>query len=145
MRLKYRPSVFLVVYRKENRDLEYLLMHRILHWRGWEFPKGGAEKGETLRETVLRELGEETGLKPVKITDMKLSGKFDYSKQFQDRPGIKGQKWRLFAVEVKKSRIKTDCCEHDICKWFEFDRAYKILTWQSQKRCLKHVEQKIKR
>lgn len=31
-------------------------------YRNWDFPKGGAERGETPLETARRELGEETGI-----------------------------------------------------------------------------------
>ena len=66
---KYRPAIFVVVYRidKHSNKPLYLLLKRKKHWKGWEFPKGGVEKGETERETLLRELKEECGLKILKI------------------------------------------------------------------------------
>src|SRR3989344_1192122 len=45
--MKLRKGVFIIVYRKEKDKLSYLILKRKLHWKGWEFPKGGIEKGET--------------------------------------------------------------------------------------------------
>ena len=49
-----------------NEYDEILFIHR----RGsWDLPKGKAEKNETRRETALREVREETGVKGLKIID----------------------------------------------------------------------------
>ena len=42
----YRKSVFIVVYRKTEKGILYLILKRKLHWVGWEFPKGGIEPEE---------------------------------------------------------------------------------------------------
>jgi len=131
--MRYRKGIFLIVF-SGKRDL---LLHRILHWQGWEFPKGGMEKGENDEKAVIRELKEETGLKPVRIIDLKVQGKFDYGRELPDRKGIKGQTWKLFAVEVHKSKVKFDRKEHDRYSWLTFKKAYSLLTWKTQKNCLK--------
>ena len=64
---KYRKAVFIVAYSKINNKIEYLLLKRKLHWKGWEFPKGGAEEKENNLDAVKRELKEETGLKILNI------------------------------------------------------------------------------
>ena len=149
MKLKYRKGVFLVVYAQEKKgkkegEIKYLLLHRILHWKGWEFPKGGIEKGETSRAAAKRELKEETGLKPVKIIDMHIKGRFDYPKKLADRLSIKGMEWKLFAVEAKKSRVKIDRLEHSNHKWLSFKEAYKKLKFGNKKRCLNLVDKCLK-
>jgi ADP-ribose pyrophosphatase YjhB (NUDIX family) len=63
---KYRLAVFIVVYRRTknffgNKKIKYLLLKRKKHWVGWEFPKGGVDKGESPRETAIRETKEECG------------------------------------------------------------------------------------
>lgn len=132
---KYRKGVFLVVY----SDKKYLLLHRTLHWQGWEFPKAGLEKGENDEKAIKRELKEETGLKPIKILDLKVDGKFDYGRELPDRPGIKGQTFKLFAVEVKKGKVRIDKNEHISYRWLDYRKAEKLLTWNIQKRCLRVV------
>ena len=79
--MKYRKAVFIVTYKKEGDKTLYLMLKRKLHWKGWEFPKGGAKKGETIRQTIIREVKEEVGLKPIKITNYKIKGKFRYNKK----------------------------------------------------------------
>ncbi len=150
MTLKYRKGVFLVVYAQEKNgkkedEIKYLLLHRILHWRGWEFPKGGIEKGETIKAAAKRELKEETGLKPLKIIDMHTKGKFNYPRKLADRPGIKGMEWELFAVEAKKSKVKIDRAEHSAYKWLSFSEAYNKLKFGNKKRCLKLADKCLKR
>jgi len=138
MSSKFRRSVFLVV-RNNNK---YLLLKRKLHWKGWEFPKGGVEKGENLIQAVRRELKEETGLKIKKIVKFNLSGKYKYNKKYEDRQGLSGQTWRLFLVEVYPGKIKIDKREHSGFKWLDFKQAEKKLSWDNQKRCLRIVNSK---
>ncbi len=145
MKKRYRKGIFFIVYRKEGKKVLYLVLNRILHWTGWEFPKAGLEKGEQDGDTLKRELKEETGLKAGRIFKLKKKGKFSYHKEFEDRLGIKGQTWHLFAVEAGKGKVKIDRNEHKDYRWLEFKQAYRILTWKSQKRCLKIVDKFIRR
>jgi len=47
---KYRRGIFVVVYRRcdsnDDESVEYLLLKRKLHWKGWEFCKAGCERGK---------------------------------------------------------------------------------------------------
>lgn len=56
-----------VVFRIKNNQLEFLLLQDV---KGrWSIPKGHVESGETLEQTAVREIGEETGLVGIKIID----------------------------------------------------------------------------
>jgi 8-oxo-dGTP pyrophosphatase MutT (NUDIX family) len=56
-----------VVFRVKNGQLEFLLLQDV---KGrWSIPKGHVESGETLEQTAVREIGEETGLMDIKIID----------------------------------------------------------------------------
>ncbi len=143
---KYRRGVFFVIYTKNKKGkIEYLILKRQLHWKGWEFPKGGIEKKETHLKTIMRELTEETQLTPIKIKKFHVKGKFKYDRDLEDRRGMVGQTFALYSVEVKKKKIKPDGIEHSDYKWAGFDTALKILTWQDQKECLKIVDEWLKR
>lgn len=140
MSLKYRKGIFFVTYylTKSNEPV-YLLEKRKLHWKGWEFPKAGKRKFETNKHALKRELKEETGLKPIKIINHKVKGKYKYPKELKDRKGIGGQTYTLFSVQVKKKKVKIDKHEHDGYDWLVFDKAIKKITHSDQKKCLRIV------
>ena len=56
MKLKYRRGIFLVVYSLNDKKIKYLILKRKLHWKGWEFPKGGIKSNENMAKAVRREL-----------------------------------------------------------------------------------------
>lgn len=64
-------SVGVVVFRKENNENLFLLLH--YESGHWGFPKGHIEKGESIKQTAIRETEEETG-----ITDL------DFKKDFKE-------------------------------------------------------------
>jgi len=121
-----------------------LILKRKWHWIGWEFPKGGIEKNENILHTVKREVLEETGRKVLKIKRFSVSGKYSYKKELKDRPGYIGQTYALFSAQIKKRKIHIDKKEHSNYKWISFEKAYKILTWPNQKKCLKIVNEWLK-
>ncbi len=151
---KYRKGVFVVVYAQEKNSkqdknkIKYLLLHRKLHWKGWEFPKGGKRFYETNKMTVIREIKEEVGLPILKINKHDFSGKYQYDKIYEDRHNIIGQTFKLYSVEVKKygkEKIRLDKLEHDDYKWSDFKKALKLLTWDNQKKSLKIINNYLKR
>ena len=141
---RYRKAVFVVTYSIIGNKIYYLVLKRKLHWKGWEFPKGGMKNSETKIKAVKRELKEETGLKALKIKKFNIKGKYKYDREYSDRPGIKGQTYNLFAAEVKKGKIKLDKLEHSNYKWLSFKDAIKKLTWKNQKKCLRIINNYLK-
>jgi 8-oxo-dGTP pyrophosphatase MutT (NUDIX family) len=147
MRKKFRRAVFVVTYSRglKGKGIEYLILKRKLHWKGWEFPKGGLTgiKERILEKSaVKREVIEETGLTPIKIRKFKVSGKYKYKKELKDRPGIIGQKYQLYSAEVKKNKPdikKNKEKEHSDFLWADYKTVLKKLTWPNQKKCLKIV------
>ncbi len=145
---KYRKAVFAVAYAISDEEIEYILLKRKKHWKGWEFPKGKIEKFELKRKTVKREVFEETGLKALKVKRFRdINGRYIYDHELKDRPGVIGQTFHLFSVKVKKpldGKIFVDSKEHYKGEWLSFKEAYKKLTWPNQRRCLKIVDNWIK-
>jgi len=139
MNLKYRKGIFLVVYSIYEGKTRYLVLKRKLHWKGWEFPKGGIEKGESIKKTIMRETKEETGKNPITIKKFDINGKYNYNKYYPDRAGFKGQTYKLYSVNIDFGKIKIDKREHSGYKWLEFNKAVKKLTWINQKKCLRIV------
>src|SRR3989344_1145865 len=135
--MRYRKSVFIVVYAKTNVEVRYLLLKRRLHWRCWEFPKGGIEKNEIEKNAAKREVFEETGLKPLSLKRFNFSGSYRYKKNLSDRFGFDGQEFYLYSAEVKREKVKIDRREHKSFKWVDFPVAFKMLRWPNQKKSLK--------
>jgi len=142
----FRPAVFVVAYRLNPliNQIEYFILHRHKHWKGWEFPKGGIDAGETASQTAKREIYEETGNKALKLKKYNSKGIYRYDKRISDRPGMKGQTFTLFSAEIRANKVKIDRKEHSGFKWLSFDKAVKKLTWSNQKKCLRIVHKKIK-
>ena len=134
----YRKSVFIVVYRKTEKGILYLILKRKLHWVGWEFPKGGIESEEEIEETIKRELREETGQFLLKMQNHNFSGKYKYDKKALGRKFI-GQTFSLYSAEIKNQEVFLDKREHSDYLWLPYFEANKKLTYQNQKKCLKIV------
>jgi len=142
---KYRPAIFIVVYHmnKHLKQLIYLILKRKKHWKGWEFPKGGVEKGESEIKTLKREIKEECGLNIIKIKRYGIGGKYKYPKNFKERPGFIGQTYSLYSVQVKEGKVKIDKREHSDFKWLDFNSAKKIITYNNQRKCLRIVHDSL--
>ena len=141
---KYRKAVFVVTYQIKDAKPIYLILKRKLHWKGFEFPKGGIEFFESKKKAAIRELKEETGLNILKIQKHRYSGKYLYKKKFLDRTGIAGQTFSLYSVEAKDSKVKLDKKEHSNYQWLSFDKAVKKLTHSNQRKCLRIVNDWLK-
>ncbi len=142
MTKKYRRAVFIVVYRRTKglfgkEKLKFLLLRRRKHWIGWEFPKGGVDKGEKLIDTAKRELFEECGQIGFNFRKYDFSGRYIYDKELRDRKGFFGQTYALFSAEIKDRKVKIDEKEHSRYKWVSFNRALGLLTHENQIKGLK--------
>jgi len=142
---KFRRAIFTVLYRidKHSNKPIYLLLKRKKHWKGWEFTKGGIEKGESEVKTLKREIKEECGLKILKIKKYKMGGKYKYPSWFKERPSFIGQTYSLYSAQVREGKVRIDKREHSGFKWLDFTSARKIITYKNQKKCLDIVNRKI--
>ena len=125
---KYRRAVFGVTYYiNPDKKIEYIILKRKKHWKGWEFPKGKIEKFETKKKAARREVHEETGLAVLKVKRFKEHGIYLYLKKLWDRPDKIGQTYHLFAVEVEKGdgKISLDPKEHNGYEWMSYEKAIK--------------------
>ncbi len=145
MKEVYRKAIFVVVYAKTKKGIEYLILRRRHHWKGWEFAKGGINFNETKEHAVKRETGEETGLTARKIKKFNYHGKYLYKKKFSDRTGIMGQSFSLYAAEVRRGKVKIDKKEHSGFKWLSFEEAVKKVRFPNQKKSLRIVNEWLNR
>lgn len=142
--LTYEKSVGGVIFRRENGEIKYLLLHyKSGHW---DFPKGHIEKGETEEMTLRREVKEETG-----ITDLKIIPKFReeihyfYKAKGEEREKRKksGTKTNIikkvifYLAETKAKEVKISH-EHQGHEWLGYNEAFERLSFDNYKRIIKN-------
>ncbi|MFZ5559547.1 MAG: NUDIX domain-containing protein [Patescibacteria group bacterium] len=136
MKKKTIKKVRAIIYYIKNRKPYFLILHRILRWRGWEFLKETVEKRETLKQAVLRGIKEETKLKNFKIIK-----RLDIKEKWQ----ALGNNYSIvdtFLVRVNKNKkisLKQEIKEHDGYKWVNKKTALKKLTWPKTRKILKNI------
>ena len=105
----------------KNDNNQILFIYR----RGkWDLPKGKAEKGESIRETAVREVIEETGIEKLKI-DKYFSNTFHIVRN-NKKYFLKETTWFLMSSNFK-GKLKPQLNEGiKSVKWKTFDDAKKI-------------------
>lgn len=124
-----------VLFRKEKGTIWYLLLH--YEMGHWSFPKGNIEKGESLEETVRREIKEETGIKDIKL----IEGFKEHIKYFYKLKGKNIFKIvTYFLAETKTREIKISW-EHTGFKWLSYEEALKTITYKNAREVLKKANE----
>jgi 8-oxo-dGTP pyrophosphatase MutT (NUDIX family) len=117
-----------VIYRR-NAEPRYLLLKYRYKSEYWDFPKGNVEKGETLEETVRREVKEETGIEDIKL----LPGFKEKISYFYKREGQTIYKEVVyFLAETWTAAVKISK-EHIGFEWVDFETARERLKQNSRK------------
>lgn len=135
--LQIRQIVGLIVFDGEK----FLILHRKLNWKGWEYPKGGIEEGETHEEAVKRELWEETGLEKYELIG-KIS-EFEFIDKARNRKGhtynylLRVPSTAVVKINNEHVLDKEIVLEHDDFKWCLPKEAIKLLTHKDMKISLK--------
>ena len=119
-----------ILYKDGNDGRRFLLLrYPAGHW---DFPKGNMEQGETERETVTREVREETGLDEIKISDG-FRKKIEY---FYRRDGKSVHKVVIFVLaETKRDKVNISF-EHQDFGWYGYKDALQRVTYANSKRIL---------
>jgi len=132
--MQLRPGVCAIIWRNGKSGREFLLMHRVMNWTGWELVKGGMQEGEDEKKALLRELKEETGC--TRVSNVK---RLDYVLQYRwpkpekrDGKTYEGVQFHLFSAEYKCASVTTGE-EHDGFTWAPADRVLKQLTYEDQR------------
>ncbi len=102
----------------------------------WDFVKGNIEKGETLQETVKREILEETGISDVNF----ISGfeeKVEY--HYQRERELVHKEVVFFLAKTKTEAVKISH-EHLGFVWLGFDDAVRKLTYKNAQSVIKKVK-----
>jgi putative (di)nucleoside polyphosphate hydrolase len=128
-RYGYRANVGIILMQGDGR----LFIGRRSGGRGWQFPQGGVQRGETVEESLFRELYEEIGLAP---GDVEVLGqtqrwlRYRLPSRYQrrnSRPLCIGQKQRWFLLTLKRPN---PVFRFDLTGEPEFDRWRWVDYWQ---------------
>jgi bis(5'-nucleosidyl)-tetraphosphatase len=110
-----------------NAEVNYLLLH--YEAGHWDFVKGNVEPNESERDTVMRELKEETGIVDAQLIDG-FREKIEY---FYRRQGATIHKEVVFfLIEARTEKIELSY-EHVGYDWLNYQRAMEKLTFKNAK------------
>jgi 8-oxo-dGTP pyrophosphatase MutT (NUDIX family) len=130
-----------VLFRRTAGNPEYLLLRRAAHetvYPGmWQIITGTLDQGETALAGAGREIGEETGIRPIRFWVVPhISSFYDHR---HDRISL----IPVFAAEVSAKTDPTLSDEHDAWIWLPFAEARDRLVWPSQREGLRVVNEFI--
>ncbi len=132
MKYKIPVSVLVVVY---TPDLQVLLLERADKSGFWQSVTGSQEPGETLDETAIRELREETGLDAMqyRLENWNITHRFEIYKHWSSRyaPGTTRNTEHAFGLQVPNTiPVRISSREHLAYEWVPRDLAIdKVFSW----------------
>lgn len=124
-----------ILYRESPSGKLYLLLN---YPSGhWDFVKGNIEKGETFKQTTLREIREETG-----ITDVSFIEGFENKVEYHyQRDGELVHKEVVFFLAKTATEHVEISHEHLGFIWLKFNDALKKLTYKTAQNLMKKVSE----
>jgi dATP pyrophosphohydrolase len=129
--------VELHVFRIINNEQQFLLLKRSenrIYPGIWQMVSGHIEKKDTAVETAIRELKEETGLKPLRLWVAPNINSF-YMPEDDSITLIP-----VFAAQVEDVDVKISE-EHTEYKWLNSEEAKKLLAWDGQRRSVDLIKE----
>lgn len=139
-RIEQAVSAGGVVYRLGEQGLEVVLCgHRAEGL--WLLPKGTPEAGETLQETAVREVEEETGLR-VEIERKIGSMRYEFS-------GSNGTRYHKRVLHHLMTPVSGHLSRHDgefdDVRWFPTEEALRLLTYPNEREMVRRAVRLIER
>ena len=122
----------------KNTEVKYLLLH--YEAGHWDFVKGNVEPNESEKDTVIRELQEETGIADGRFID-DFREKVEY---FYRRQGSTIHKEVIFfLIETHTEKVKLSY-EHVGYIWLDYQNAMKRLTFKNARGVLQKAHELLK-
>lgn len=126
-----------IVLRKTDAEVKVLLTQHSGH-RGWEFPKGHIELGESAQDAAVREVEEESG---VKAEILEKAGQVEYFYYENKEKAFK--KVTYFFMKYVGDGEATTADEVSNIEWLEVNKVGVRLTFKSSKKLWQEVIVKV--
>jgi 8-oxo-dGTP pyrophosphatase MutT (NUDIX family) len=126
-----------IIYNIKDNKPYFLILHRILRWNGWEVLKETIEPGESLEQTLIRGIKEETGL-----NNFEIIRNLNKTEKWQ-KDGIDYEIAATFLVKAdidERISLSQEIIEHDNYEWVEKETAIMKLTYSETKELIKNLE-----
>ena len=144
VRYKIPRSVLVVIH---TADLQVLLMERA-PWPGfWQSVTGSVDaEDEPLRDTAIREVGEETGIDATvhRLVDWRAHNRFEIMQRWRGRyaPGVTHNDEYVFGLTLPDPcPVRLAPKEHSQYRWLPWrDAAEKCFSWSNRKAILQLPE-----
>jgi 8-oxo-dGTP pyrophosphatase MutT (NUDIX family) len=136
---KEEKSAGVVIFRREEGKILYLLLFKKYKTEYWDLAKGHIEKGEDPIETAKREAMEETGITALKF----ISGfeeKLSWLYKLEGKLISKTVTYYLAETQAKEAKISS---EHLKSGWFTLKEAEKVLKHKDAKELLRKAQKFI--
>ncbi len=126
-----------VVYRRGDDAIEVVICGRISDGV-WGLPKGTPEDGESLEETAVREVSEETGL------EVQIGEKVGVVEYWFARTGVRYHKWvHHYLFQATGGDTDSHDLEYDRVEWRPIENALKTLTFKNESDMLEKAREMI--
>lgn len=126
-----------VVHRRRDSRIEVVLVARPRE-RLWALPKGKPEAGETITQTALREVAEETGL-DVDLDGLEPIGSIRYS-YFLGEEGVRVDKIvHHFLMQPRGGDVASHDHEYDLGDWYDAHEACRRMTFPNERAIVEHA------
>ena len=123
--------------------LEVLLLERSDHPGFWQSVTGSQDEGETLRETAIREVREETGIDAAahELAEWNLKNVYEIYPVWRHRfaPGVTHNTEHVFGLRVPgRVPVTLAAREHLACEWLPWrEAAERVFSWSNRSAILK--------
>ena len=127
-----------LIYSINNKELNFLILHRNNWWNGWELVRGDVNESEDAFQAALRVVNEQTWLNLEKVNPVP----FNYSYEYMKELDVKNVDVSCFAAKSEELNINLSN-EHNHYKWVDYENAMKMLDFGEQKKLLEFFKKII--